>query len=208
VIEARIARITNAQQGAIDRDQVLAAGWSDSHIRTRVRRREWRREHQGVYIAGDPDLMPLARHSAALLALGPNAALNHRTGVELWGLIRQGENVPIHVTLPARSAQPRRGLRIHLVRTLDAKDIRRRHNLRVTSPARSLIDFATQAASNELLHALSQAVAHNLTTENELNDALTASPPTTPARRSSKPSSPTKPTSSTPARSPSATSSR
>ena len=117
--------MVTAQQGAIHRDQMLAVGWTDSHIRTRVRRREWHREHQGVYIAGDPALLPLARHSAALLALGPTATLDHRTGVELWGLIRENQNAPIHVTLAAQSARPRRGVQIHLVKALDPRDIRR-----------------------------------------------------------------------------------
>jgi hypothetical protein len=172
VISARFANVIAAQQGAIHRDQILAAGWTDSHIKTRLRRGEWRRVHLAVYIAGDPELLPLARHSAALLSLGPHAALGDRTGVELWGLIRQDKNAPIHVTLPAKSARPRRGVRIHLVKAIDPRDIRTREHLKVTSPARSLIDFAAEAPSNELLHAIGEAVAHDLTSESELRQAL------------------------------------
>ncbi|MFL5829302.1 MAG: hypothetical protein ACJ76X_05235, partial [Solirubrobacteraceae bacterium] len=104
------------------------------------------------------------------------AVLSHRTAAALWGLTRRDPSDPIHVTLVARSAYPRHGVRTHLVGALDPKDIRTRHNLRVTSPARTAIDFATEAASNELLHAVSEAVAHGLTSERELTDALTRLP--------------------------------
>jgi len=173
---ARMARVIAVQHGAIHRDQVLGAGWTDSHIKTRLHRREWTREHQAVYIAGDPALLPYARHSAALLSLGPHAALSDRTGVELWRLIRQNQGGPIHVTLAARSSRPRHGVKTHLVRALDPKDIRIRENLRVTSPARAIIDFATDAASNELLHAIGEAVAQGVTSERELTDARTRVP--------------------------------
>lgn len=173
---ARIARVIASQHAAIRRDQVLAAGWTDSHIKTRLHRREWTREHQAVYIAGDPALLPYARHSAALLSLGRRAALSDRTGVELWRLTRQNPSGVIHVTLAARSSRPRHGVKIHLVSALDARDIRTKDNLRVTSPARSIIDFATEAPSNELLHVIGEAVAQDLASEHELRNALTRVP--------------------------------
>jgi very-short-patch-repair endonuclease len=43
---------------------------------------------------------------------------------------------------------------------------------RVTSPARTLIDFAATAAQTELMQALGEAVARNLTDERELGHAL------------------------------------
>jgi hypothetical protein len=44
------------------------------------------RQFKGVYIVGDPELMPLARPSAALLSLGPTAVLSHRSAAAVWAL--------------------------------------------------------------------------------------------------------------------------
>jgi hypothetical protein len=182
-LEERTRRLIRSQHAAISFKQLLALGWTPAQIKSRVRRGEWSREHRGVYIAGDRALLPLARHSAALLSLGSRAVLSHRTAAELWGLIRPEQSAAIHVTLAARSARPRQGVRAHLLARLDRKDLRTRDRLRVTSPARTIIDFAAEAPANELLHAISEAVAHNLTSENELTDALDRLPANHPGAK-------------------------
>jgi hypothetical protein len=173
---ARTRRLLRAQQGAVHLNQLRVIGWTTAEIKTRVRRGEWQRRYRCVFIVGDPALLPLAGHSAALLSLGPLAVLSHRTAVELWGLITATPDRLIDVSVLADAVRPRPYVRAHLLSRLDDKDTRRRHNLRVTSPARSVIDFAAEAASNELLHALSEAVAHDLTSETELTDALRRMP--------------------------------
>jgi hypothetical protein len=94
----------------------------------------------------------------------------------LWGLADAPDERLVHVSLVARSGRPRDGIRIHLVHSLDAKDVCRRHNLRLTSPARTVIDHATDATSSELEHATSEAVAKRLMTDAELDQALGRAP--------------------------------
>jgi hypothetical protein len=168
---APTARLIRAQNAAVTRKQLLALGWSSAEIKTRVRRGDWHRRYQGVYIAGDPALLPLAAESAALLSLGPNAVLSHRSAAALWSLAER-DGGGVDVTLVARSARPRSAVRIHLVGALDPRDVRHRENLAVTSPARTLIDFAATAAQTELMQALGEAVARNLADERELWQAL------------------------------------
>ncbi|MFL5830681.1 MAG: DUF559 domain-containing protein [Solirubrobacteraceae bacterium] len=184
--EARTRRLLHAQQGAVHLDQLRAAGWTPAEIKTRVRRGEWHRRYRCVFIVGDPALLPLAGHSAALLSLGPHSVLSYRTATELWALIRALTGQPIDVSVIAEAVRPRPYVRTHLLSHLDPKDIRVRHNLRVTSPARSLIDFATEASANELLHALGEAVAHNFVNETELNDALSRVPANHPGAKTIK----------------------
>ena len=170
-IEAATRRLIRAQKGAVSWRQLRAAGWTESEIKTRVNRGDWVRRHRGVYIAGDPALLPLAAESAALLSLGPGAVLSHQSALALWAL-GEAEAGIVEVTVVASNARAREGVRIHLATSLDTRDIRHLENLAVTSPARTLIDFAASAAQTELMQALGEAVARNLADERELERAL------------------------------------
>ncbi len=151
-------------------------GWTPSEIKTRVRRGEWHRRHRGVLILGDPGLLPLADAAAALLAVGKRGVLSHRTAAALWELCDPPSDGVVDVSVIATSARPRDGVRIHLISPLDAKDRRERSGLRVTSPARTVIDFATEVASRELEHATGESVARRLMNDEQLTDALDRAP--------------------------------
>jgi hypothetical protein len=129
-----------------------------------------------VYIAGDPELLPWALKSAALLSLGRRSALSHRSAALLWGLTQRRGEDPVDVTLVAKSVRSREGVRTHLVGHTDSRDVRIRQNLRVTAPARTVIDFAATAPSNELSHALGEGVALGLASDRELQRALARLP--------------------------------
>jgi very-short-patch-repair endonuclease len=90
-----------------------------------------------VYLVGALET-PLTRPAAALLATGPNAALSHRTAAVLWDLLPPRPAEPIHITLLNANRRSRHGVRIHQARRLET---RRRHGLRVTTPAQTLRDI-------------------------------------------------------------------
>ena len=196
-------RLRRRQHAAASWEQLLDAGWTRAQIRTRVDRREWQRPFRSVYILGDPAVIPLAIESAVLLSLGSDAALSCRTSAYLWGQIDHRPQI-VEVMVARAAARPRPGVRIHLVGSLDAKDVRARHGLWVTSPARTVIDLAIDASSSELEHAASESVAKRLMNEHDLLQALNRAPRTTPAPPASEPGWPKTRTSfSTPGRSPS-----
>jgi hypothetical protein len=120
---------------------------------------------------GDPALMPLALQSAALLSLGPDAFLSHRSAAAVWGLAEPDPS-SIDVTVIRRNPNPRRGVRIHRVTRLDPNDARTRSNLRLTSLPRTLIDFASQATASERHHAFGEARAKRRLTDRALHAAL------------------------------------
>jgi hypothetical protein len=66
--------------------------------------------HRGVYAAGHPRLTPRGRWMAAVLALGPDAALSHRSAGSLWRLLRSGRSM-IEVTAARRWS--RLGIELH-----------------------------------------------------------------------------------------------
>jgi hypothetical protein len=143
-----------------------------AEVKGRVRHGHRQRRRRGVYIAGDAMLRAWALESAALLSLGRRAALSHRSAAVLRGLTQRRGGDAVDVTLVAKSIRRREGVQTHWVDHIDNRDIRTRQNLRVTAPARTVIDFAAAASSNELLHALGEAVAVGLTSERELHQAL------------------------------------
>ncbi len=130
---------------------------------------------RGVYAVGDPQLMPLVRPAAALLSLGADSLISHRSAAVVWGLADPDRDV-IDATAVGRHPGSRPGIRLHRVKHLDPQDTSAHQNLRLTSPARTLIDFASQATSSELYDAFGDARAKRLLTDAALDKALARAP--------------------------------
>jgi very-short-patch-repair endonuclease len=170
-----IARLARAQNGAVAWNQLIAAGLSPAQIRTRIARGQLHRLHRGVYAVSDPVLLPLACHSAALLSAGKRGLISHRTAALLWRLTERTDPA-IDVTVIGASARPRGGLRLHRARSLDDRDVTGLHHLRLTTPARTVIDLAMDASTRELEHALAEARALRLITDGGLQSSLDRAP--------------------------------
>jgi very-short-patch-repair endonuclease len=76
------------------------------------------------------------------------------------------------VTLPGRSNRSRLGIRLHRARSLDPKDVRHREGIRLTAPARTLIDLAQFISRRDLERAYEEAQVLNLVRRTELRAAL------------------------------------
>ena len=92
---------------------------------------------------------------AAVLACGSEAVLSHGSAAALWGIERQ--RAGIEVSVPCRRTPRRPGLRIHRRKRLEPLDLTRRHNIPVTTPARTLLDLATRLPSRRLERAVNEA---------------------------------------------------
>jgi very-short-patch-repair endonuclease len=75
----------------------------------------------------------------------------------------------IDVSVVSCNPRSRKGVRIHRVKQLT--DTTTHQNLKITTPARTLIDFASQASSSELAHAFGEARAKRLITDAKLSAA-------------------------------------
>src|SRR5439155_363203 len=99
--------------------------------------------HRGVYAVGHPNVSREGAFLAAVLAVGPGAVLSHSAAAVLWGFW-PGRHVPeshVEITV-ARRVKPRKNLRLHIVRSLDARDVTVRSTIPTTTPARTLLDLA------------------------------------------------------------------
>jgi very-short-patch-repair endonuclease len=128
-------------------------------LRRRLGSGHLHRVHRGVYAAGHANLTPLARSQAALLAVGPHAALSHRTAAVAWQLLPEG-NGPIHVTHNPPHRRGPEAIDLHRS-SLPTTDVRLCQGLPTTSPARTLVDLAA-THPDELARALNEALVRRL----------------------------------------------
>jgi very-short-patch-repair endonuclease len=114
----------------------------------------------------------MANEAAALLACGHDAVISHHSAAYLWGLTHRPPD-GVDVTLIGRRCRPKQGLRIHTVAKLAASDIRKKPPIRLTSPARTIVDLAGEASDSELEEIIARARTMKLIREGELEAAMT-----------------------------------
>jgi very-short-patch-repair endonuclease len=155
--ESEMARVAGRQYGVISTRQLVAAGLDRHAVAWRVKAGRLHRLHRGVYAVGHRSLSWRGRWTAAVLAAGPGAALSHHSAAALWELIKP-LNGPVDLTVPGDFGRRRRaGLAIHRSRTLDLRQITRRHGIPVTTPARTIADLDGTVEPYLLRGAIRQA---------------------------------------------------
>jgi very-short-patch-repair endonuclease len=142
-VDREIARLAaELPHGIFTMKHAAAADIGRTAISDRVRAGLLYRLHRGVYSAIPPKLLKIEGHwLAAVLTLGPGAALSHLCAAALWGLIRPPSG-PIHVTVPSYAGRKKReGIAIHRSSTLSRGQITVENSIPVTTPARTLGDL-------------------------------------------------------------------
>ena len=128
-----------------------------------------------VYAVGAPLPQPLALELAVLLWLGHDAVLSGRSAAAIWGIAAAPDG-EVEVTVIGRDPRDREGVDVHRVPELDARDVRLKHGLPVTAPARTVIDLAARCTDDELERAISEARVQRLLTDDDLTRALARCP--------------------------------
>jgi hypothetical protein len=167
--DARIASLAAKQYGHVTYQQLLALGLTRREIELRIKKGHLIRVFRGVYAVGHPRPEGVARAAAATLACGPDAVLSHFSAAALWGLGTRWPTVH-EVTLPARRRPS--GIWVHVHPTLEIKDIRKHRGIRLTSPARTLLDIAPRQTEAGRERAVSQAILNTHMRADQLEDAL------------------------------------
>jgi very-short-patch-repair endonuclease len=142
--------------GVAGREQLLAAGITVSAIDNRVQSGWLRPLHRGVYAVG-PIQSDEASEMAAVLACGERALLSHRSAAALWRLLSKHADQPVEVTVAVRHVPRRAGIRSHKTARLMADEVTTLRRIRVTTPARTLLDLASELPTRELEQAIAQA---------------------------------------------------
>ncbi len=158
----------------VTRAQLLVAGLTAREIDRRVDAGRLMVLRRGTYAVGHTALGIRGHARAALLACGPGAALSHRTAASWWGLA--AVDAIVDVTVGGAARRSTSGIRVHRTATLDAVDLRRRDGVRLTAPARTIVDFAAAATEAEVDHAIAEAQVSRLLRIPELDAAVAARP--------------------------------
>ncbi len=150
-----IGEVADRQQGVVARWQLLDAGLSADVIDGALAAGRLRPLFRGVYAVGHAVVSQDGWCQAALLACGDKAVLGHRTASMKWGL-RHDDLFPLSVIVPGDRG--RKHDRIKTRRTkLDRSDWVVFDDLRVTTPARTIVDMAAELNPREMRRLVERA---------------------------------------------------
>jgi hypothetical protein len=155
--DQQVAQKSGRQYGVISTRQLREAGLSGDAVLGRLQAGRLHRIHRGVYAVGHPGLSFEGRWMAAVLALGVDAALSHRSAAGLWGLIKPVGG-SVEVSIPRRTGRrSRAGIRIHRCPGLAPDQVTKRRGIPVTTVARTIADLRRTSAPVEVRRAVRQA---------------------------------------------------
>ena len=109
------------------------------------------------------------RLSAAVLACGKCAVLSHWSAGAWHALVQWDDREP-EVTVPGNCGRKIDGIRPHRSRALDERDVWTRDGIRVTSPARTVLDLATITTPKALRRIVRQAQVEGTVSVRQLQD--------------------------------------
>ena len=150
-----VARLAAEQWGVVSVAELRTCGLNDDAIRVRVANGRLHPLHRAVYAVGHPSIPLEGRFLAAVKACGPRAALSHYSGASLWEAAPWDER-RIEVTIVGTAPRSHRGIRVHRTLSL-AGDVTRHKGIRVTTPARTLLDLAATTPYGVARRAARQA---------------------------------------------------
>ena len=176
-----LRHLADRQWGVFTAADVRRAGLDPTAVQSALRRGEWDRLRQGVYVQRDVlrDAVaqgPSARHrldcAAVLLCLGGRPALSHASAARLSGL-EVPSTVGSDVVSLTDEVQWRTG-RGYTVRRaqLPSDDVLVDEPFRVTGPARTLVDCAREWSLEDAVVAMDAALFGELLTDAELRAAV------------------------------------
>jgi very-short-patch-repair endonuclease len=147
LLRTKILILADRQFGHVTRQQLLRLGATSEWITSQIRLGWLIPVHAGVYAVGHVPKHVHAQAKAALLAGGETAALSFAAAAALY----QVGEWPATLELSVIGYRRRPGLRIHRPRDLPPHDIRIHLGLRVTSPARTVVDLQRRLTDPRLV---------------------------------------------------------
>jgi hypothetical protein len=140
----------------------------------RLRRGHLHRIHRGVYAVGHDALAQDASFIAAVLACGAGATLSNHAAAAHLGMLEHDGRDP-DVIVPRAGGRKIAGICVHRSR-LDPRDVWTRGAIRVTSPARTILDLAATLKPKALRRLARQAQAEHRVNVRQLLEVVKRHP--------------------------------
>jgi len=158
-IDRRIFAAAIGNDGAVSRQQLLDLGISSTAISRRVAAGMIERVVAGYYVV--PELGSPTSAASAILLAHPGGALSHGTATDRLGFsLGWGSDAPTaHVIVAHGASLQATGVTIHETRHLPSADVVVVGGQRVTSPARTVCDVASELSDRRLVHLVETQMA-------------------------------------------------
>lgn len=171
-VQLPLADMLERQEGVVNREQALGAGYSRHVITGRLASGQWQRLHAGVFATFSGPVPRVSLLWAAVLRAGEKAVLSHHTAAEMWRLTDE-PSASIHVSVPRQTgALDIAGLVVHYSVRLPGA----RHPARLpplTALEETVLDLAELAGTAEDAVAWAiRACQRRLTTPDRIAGAL------------------------------------
>ncbi|HYB29850.1 MAG TPA: DUF559 domain-containing protein [Solirubrobacteraceae bacterium] len=141
------SRIAARQRTLLTTEQLVACGLENDAVTYRLKVGRLHVVFRGVLSMGCGELPPLARELGALLACGKGSFISHGSAAFVWGLRREPP-AKVEVTVVGRCCGSRTGMRVHRIREIDRRELRRHEGLWLSSPARVCLEVAATSPSD------------------------------------------------------------
>ncbi len=154
-VDVRVAQLASRQEGIVGHAQLIALPMSRGAIRRRLARGSLHLVFPGAYSVGVPATRVESLRIAALISTAPSF-VSHRDAGEHYGTLEPIPG-PVHVTVAHGRNLRRDGIVVHRTRSLPAVERRTFGPLRLTSPARTLVDLAGTLTERQLTRAFDES---------------------------------------------------
>jgi very-short-patch-repair endonuclease len=172
-VAENVRSLAARQGGHVTREQLLAAGMPRRTIDRWIAGKRLISAYRGVYAVGHLQSNPINAAHAALLAGGERSALAGACALVLWNVWPRW---PRRLEIVTAGDRRPTGLIVHQSTTLLQRDISEVQGLRVTSPARTLLDTATRLKPERLTRAVNDLRLRNLLNIDQLADVIDRNP--------------------------------
>jgi hypothetical protein len=161
-LDNRVAILAARQWGVVSIAELRQCGLNDKAVWFRVRRGWLHPLYRGVYAVGHANPPLNGRFLAAVKACGPTAVLSHYSAAVLHGIALWDHRLP---EVTATKAKRHDGIRVHRSADIDATT---RYGIRVTTPARTILDLSPVLKFEDLRRITREAQALKLVTLGQL----------------------------------------
>ena len=170
-----LSSIAAGQHGVVLRQQLLHAGFAAHSVDRCVASNRLRILHRGVYeVTGMATLYTPFR--AALLACGPQSVLGGGAAGTLWAILEESPGSLLEVFVPGVHRNRTSGLSVRRVRGFLRGETTSLVGMRITTPARTILDLAGVLSPRQLAQAIATAEHAGTMRRDELGTLLQRRP--------------------------------